>query len=75
MIKKVIRIFKRCVDCPFCVDKHVKEVTGYYVKYVCLRSDYKEITRKEFLVFPEWCPLGDETIVDFAKLNILDMRK
>lgn len=75
MIKKVTRIFKKCADCPFCKDKHLKEVTGYYVKYVCMRSDYREIKMKELLMFPEWCPLEDETILDFTRLNILDTRK
>lgn len=70
MIKKVTRIFKKCADCPFCVDKHMKEVAGCYVKYVCLRSEYKEIGRKELLIFPDWCPLEDDTIMDFTTLRI-----
>jgi hypothetical protein len=70
VIKKVIRIFKRCVDCPFCLDNHMKDVIGYHVKYVCLRSEYKEIYTKELLTFPDWCPLKDETVVDLTKLKV-----
>jgi hypothetical protein len=69
VVKKVIRIFKKCADCPFCVDKHIKEATGYGVKYVCIRSEYKEINMKELLVFPDWCPLEEETIMDFTQLK------
>jgi hypothetical protein len=69
MIKKVTRIFKKCADCLFCVDKHIKEVTGYHTEYVCLRSEYKEIARKELLFFPDWCPLEEETIIDLTILR------
>ena len=69
MIKKVTRIFKKCADCPFCADKHLKETIGYYVKYVCMKSEYKEIVGKELLMFPDWCPLEEETIIDLTILR------
>lgn len=72
MIKKVTRIFKKCADCPFCVDKHIKEVIGYSTKYVCLRSEYKKIVRKELLLFPDWCPLEEETVIDLTILRGVD---
>lgn len=67
MIKKVIRIFDKCINCPFCADKHIKEVTGYYVRHMCRKSDYKEIDREELVTFPDWCLLNDETVVDLTK--------
>jgi hypothetical protein len=48
----------------------MKDVIGYHVKYVCLRSEYKEIYTKELLGFPDWCPLKDETVVDLTKFKV-----
>lgn len=67
MVKKIIRIFDKCWSCPFCVDKHIKEPTGYYIKYMCRKSDYRKIEKKELGTLPDWCPLDDETVLDFTK--------
>lgn len=71
MIKKVIRIFEKCYFCPFCVDRHINEITGYYTKYICRKSDYREINKRDLSTFPDWCPLEDETITDFTKSPII----
>ncbi len=75
MIKRVTRIFDRCINCPFCVDKHIKEITGYYIKYMCRKLDYKEISKEDLTKFPEECPLNYETIIDLTVSfhNIIDM--
>lgn len=73
MTKKVIRIFTKCYFCPFCADKHIKEITDYYTKYMCRKSDYREINKKDLGKFPDWCPLEDETVVDFTKAPIILM--
>jgi len=70
MIKKVTRIFDKCINCPFCLDKHIKEITDYYIRYMCRKLDYKEINKKELVTFPDWCPLDEETIVNFTKLRV-----
>ncbi len=75
MIKKVIRIFDRCINCPFCTDKHIKEITGYYIKYMCRKLDYKEIIKEDLTKFPEECPLDDKTVIDLTVSfhDIIDM--
>jgi hypothetical protein len=66
MIKKVTRIFENCFCCPFCRDAHIKEVTGYYVRYFCQKSESRVIDKIK--TFPDWCPLREETVIDFTKL-------
>lgn len=53
MIKKVIRIFEKCAYCPFCSDKLIREIAGYHIKYLCKKSEYKEIDRKDLDMFPD----------------------
>lgn len=75
MIKKVTIIFDRCINCPFCTDKHIKETNGYYIKYVCRKLDYKKINKEDLTKFPEECPLKNETVIDLTVYlhNIIDM--
>lgn len=67
MIKKVIKIFEKCYFCPFLKERHIKDVTEYRVDYLCRKGSFREIDKKDLKIFPDWCPLEDETIVDFTK--------
>lgn len=45
MIKKIVRIFEKYTDCPFCVDEHIKDVTGLeeetIIDFTKLKSESK----------------------------------
>lgn len=75
MIKKVTRIFEACWYCPFCSDRHIKEINGYYVKYMCRKSQYREIDKKNIDTIPDWCPLEEETVTDFTKRGHIKKEK